>query len=280
MRRTSPISCSASYTGGEPVAEARHLARRFLAEIQDVHRVPVSDRALDVVELVVSQLVTNTRKDAPGPSRLSLEVREGSMEVMVWDSNPTPPAILPPDPPRIGQQGLAIVMAVTHPFGVQHEPAGERITTSIALTDDRGGRPRAGRPTSRTPVRQTGLRASNIRPRTGPEHGRLRLDSFERDREQALASLPQVGSGSDSSPEALAATPYLSGPCRPVGPESEAQLAGRSRVQRSIQSLLLQALLPDHPADQARGCHVGAGDVTPGVVSRRACLRGGGSGCG
>ncbi|MGW7172233.1 ATP-binding protein [Streptomyces xanthophaeus] len=136
MRRTSPISCSASYTGGEPVAEARHLARRFPVEIQDVHRVPVSDRALDVVELVVSQLVTNTRKDAPGPSRLSLEVREGSMEVMVWDSNPTPPAILPPDPPRIGQQGLAIVMAVTHPFGVQREPAGERITTSIALTDD------------------------------------------------------------------------------------------------------------------------------------------------
>ncbi|MFF4321256.1 ATP-binding protein [Streptomyces sp. NPDC001568] len=136
MRRTNPISCSAAYAGGEPVAEARHLTRRFLTEIQDVHRVPVSERALDVVELVVSELVTNTRKYAPGPSRLTLEVREGRMEVMVWDSNPNPPAILPPDPLRIGQQGLAIVMAVTHAFGIQREPSGKRITASIALTDD------------------------------------------------------------------------------------------------------------------------------------------------
>ncbi|MGW7313521.1 ATP-binding protein [Streptomyces sp. NPDC054854] len=121
--------------GSEPVAEARHLTRRFLAEIQDVHGVSVSDRALDVVELVVSELVTNTRKYAPGPSRLTLEVRDGHMEVTVWDSNPNPPAILPPDPLRVGQQGLAIVMAVTHAFGVQREPAGKQIIASIVLTD-------------------------------------------------------------------------------------------------------------------------------------------------
>ncbi|MFF3017201.1 ATP-binding protein [Streptomyces sp. NPDC057939] len=134
-RRHNPISCSATYAGGEPIAEARHLTRRFLAEVQDVHRVPVSDRALDVVELVVSELVTNARKYAPGPSRLTLEVRDGRMEVMVWDSNPNPPAILPPDPLRIGQQGLAIVMAVTHSLAIRREPAGKQISASIPLTD-------------------------------------------------------------------------------------------------------------------------------------------------
>ncbi|MFD3761472.1 ATP-binding protein [Streptomyces sp. NPDC058622] len=123
------------YTGSEPIAEARHFTRRFLAEVQSIHRLPVSDRALDVVELVVSELITNTRKYAPGPTRLSLVVREGSLEVAVWDSNPNPPAILPPDPLRIGRQGLAIVMAVAHTFAIQHEPAGKRITASIALTD-------------------------------------------------------------------------------------------------------------------------------------------------
>ncbi|MGW7065124.1 hypothetical protein ACWGHM_42495 [Streptomyces sp. NPDC054904] len=122
--------------GSEPVAEARHLTGRFLAEIQDVHGVSVSDRALDVVELVVSELVTNTRKYAPGPSRLMLEVRDGHTKATVWaDSNPNPPAVLPPDPLRVGQQGLAIVMAVTRAFGVRREPAGKQMIASIVLTD-------------------------------------------------------------------------------------------------------------------------------------------------
>ncbi|MGW7348474.1 ATP-binding protein [Streptomyces sp. NPDC054854] len=134
-RRTNRISCSAAYAGSEPVADARHLTRRFLAEIQDVHGVPVSDRALDVVELVVSELVTNTRKYAPGPSRLTLEVRESLIFVGVWDNNPNPPVILPPDPLRIGRQGLAIVTAVTHAFEIQRDLAGKQITASIRLTD-------------------------------------------------------------------------------------------------------------------------------------------------
>ncbi|MFG2754097.1 ATP-binding protein [Streptomyces xanthophaeus] len=133
--RSTPISCSAAYAGSEPIAEARHLARRFLADLQNVHGLPVSERALDVVELVVSELITNTRKYAPGPSRLHLEVRDGCVAVAVWDSNPKPPAILPPDPLRIGQQGLAIVISVARTFAVERDAAGKCITASIALTD-------------------------------------------------------------------------------------------------------------------------------------------------
>ncbi|RPK27489.1 hypothetical protein EES37_36845 [Streptomyces sp. ADI91-18] len=60
---------------------------------------PVSTRARDMVELVVSELVTNTRKYAPGPSLLALEVRDGCLDVAVWDTNPDLPAISLPTPP-------------------------------------------------------------------------------------------------------------------------------------------------------------------------------------
>ncbi|MFD3808972.1 hypothetical protein ACFWTC_36670 [Streptomyces sp. NPDC058619] len=49
---------------------------------------------------------------------------------------PNPPAILPTDPLRIGQQGLAIVMGVARAFGIERGPDGKHITATIALTDD------------------------------------------------------------------------------------------------------------------------------------------------
>ncbi|MGW3378240.1 hypothetical protein [Streptomyces hydrogenans] len=57
----------------------------------------------------------------------------------VWDSSPTPPAILAPDPTRIGQHGLEIVMALGQSLAIHREPVGKRITTTIALADEPGG---------------------------------------------------------------------------------------------------------------------------------------------
>ncbi|WP_435843227.1 ATP-binding protein [Streptomyces griseoaurantiacus] len=107
--------------------------------MQAVHGLPVSGRAMGMVQLVVSELVTNARKYAPGPCLLTLEINGGAIEVTVWDSNPTPPAILAPDPTRIGQHGLEIVMAVGQSFAIHREPVGKRITTAIVLADDPGG---------------------------------------------------------------------------------------------------------------------------------------------
>ncbi|MFE7776225.1 ATP-binding protein [Streptomyces sp. NPDC057445] len=133
------ISVSGAFEGSEDIAAARDLARSFLADVQAVHGLPVSGRAMGLVQLVVSELVTNARKYAPGPCLLTLEVSGGAVEVTVWDSNPTPPAILAPDPRRIGQHGLEIVMAVGQSFAVHREPLGKRITTAILLADDPGG---------------------------------------------------------------------------------------------------------------------------------------------
>src|SRR3954463_4934907 len=100
------ISVSAAFEGSEEIALARDLARSFLTDVQAVHGLPVSARAMDMVQLVVSEMVTNSRKYAPGPCLLSLEVNEGAVEVSVWDSSTALPLILAPDPGRVGQHGL------------------------------------------------------------------------------------------------------------------------------------------------------------------------------
>ncbi|MEU2607707.1 ATP-binding protein [Streptomyces albus] len=130
------ISVSAAFEGSEEIAQARDLARSFLADVQAVHGLPVSGRAVGVVQLVVSELVTNARKYAPGPCLLTLEVSEGAVEVTVWDSEPRLPLAQGADPDRVGQHGLEIVMAVCQSFEMHREPVGKRIKAAIVLADD------------------------------------------------------------------------------------------------------------------------------------------------
>ncbi|MFJ4692980.1 ATP-binding protein [Streptomyces sp. NPDC088766] len=117
------------------IAEARHHATAFLEQVRDGHRLAVSARATDLTQLVVSELVTNARKYAPGPVLMELRIIADSVEVTVWDSDPTVPAARAADPARIGQHGLEIVKAVTEDLSVHQEPVGKRITARIALSD-------------------------------------------------------------------------------------------------------------------------------------------------
>ncbi|MGA5503946.1 ATP-binding protein [Streptomyces umbrinus] len=134
-----PVSASAAFEGSAEIAAARGMTRDFLQSLQAVHGLPVSKRAMGIVQLVVSELVTNARKYAPGPCLLTLEVSEGTVEVTVWDSSTTLPTILAPDPGRVGQHGLEIVMAVCRSFEMHREPVGKRIRTAVVLADDPGG---------------------------------------------------------------------------------------------------------------------------------------------
>ncbi|CAM5593927.1 ATP-binding protein [Streptomyces canarius] len=121
---------------GTCIAEARRHAADFLTRVQREYGLPVSDRAMDLTRLVVSELVTNARKYAPGPVLLELRLVGGLVEVVVWDSDPALPMARPADPGRVGQHGLEIVMAVVQGFEVQREPVGKRVTARIALADD------------------------------------------------------------------------------------------------------------------------------------------------
>jgi anti-sigma regulatory factor (Ser/Thr protein kinase) len=121
------------------IADARHLAVGFLTRVQAEHGLPVSRRAMDLTQLVVSELVTNARKYAPGPVLLDLRIAGDTVEVVVWDSDPVLPVARAADVGRVGQHGLEIVMAVAQGFEAQREPVGKRITARIALMDDPGG---------------------------------------------------------------------------------------------------------------------------------------------
>ncbi|WP_199923202.1 ATP-binding protein [Streptomyces sp. NRRL S-813] len=133
------MAVSAAFPGGEEIAESRDLTRSFLADLQAGHGLQIGARAREMVQLVVSELVTNARKHAPGPWLLSLELDGGVVEVSVWDTEPKAPVILPVDPQRVGQHGLEIVTAVCRDFEVHREPVGKRITAAIELVDDPGG---------------------------------------------------------------------------------------------------------------------------------------------
>jgi anti-sigma regulatory factor (Ser/Thr protein kinase) len=117
------------------IAEARHHAADFLSRLQGEHDLYVSPRAMDLTQLVVSELVTNSRKYAPGPVLVELRIAGASVEVVVWDSDPTVPEAHAADPGRIGQHGLEIVKAIVQNLDIQRQSVGKRITARIALTD-------------------------------------------------------------------------------------------------------------------------------------------------
>ncbi|MER6186105.1 ATP-binding protein [Streptomyces sp. NPDC001652] len=124
---------------GACIARARHIAADFLTRVQAEYGLPVSQRAIDLTQLVVSELVTNARKYAPGPVLLDLRIVGDAVEVVVWDGDPVLPVARAADAGRVGQHGLEIVMAVAQGFEAQREPVGKRITARIALLDDPGG---------------------------------------------------------------------------------------------------------------------------------------------
>ncbi|MGW4600573.1 ATP-binding protein [Streptomyces sp. NPDC004457] len=134
------VQASAALVGdGEDIAHARHLAVGLLTRVQAEHGLPVSQRAMDLTQLVVSELVTNAHKYAPGPALLDLRITGDTVEVVVWDSDPVLPIARAVDAGRVGQHGLEIVMAVAQGFETQREPVGKRITARLALADEPGG---------------------------------------------------------------------------------------------------------------------------------------------
>lgn len=133
------IAASAAFAESGDIAAARDMSREFLASVQAEHGLPVSKRAMGVVQLVVSELVTNARKYAVGPCLLDLEITDGAVRVSVWDSSTTLPSVQAADPHRVGQHGLEIVMAVSRTFSVHREVVGKRITATVVLADDPGG---------------------------------------------------------------------------------------------------------------------------------------------
>ncbi|MGW0874541.1 ATP-binding protein [Streptomyces sp. NPDC002740] len=117
------------------IARARRLTGDFLSGVRSRDGLAVSARAMDLSQLVVSELVTNALRYAPGPVLLQLRIAGAAVEIVVWDSDPVLPVPRTPDPTRVGQHGLEIVRAVAEDFDVAQEPVGKRIVARLGLSD-------------------------------------------------------------------------------------------------------------------------------------------------
>ncbi|WOX17153.1 ATP-binding protein (plasmid) [Streptomyces sp. N50] len=124
---------------GTSIGEARGLATDFLRRAGTDHGVVVSARAADLARLVVSELVTNACKHAPGPLRMELSITDDAVEVTVRDTARVQLLARAADPRRVGQHGLEIVMAVVQAFRVRLDPTGKSVTARIALGDGARG---------------------------------------------------------------------------------------------------------------------------------------------
>ncbi|MFC8430948.1 ATP-binding protein [Streptomyces sp. NPDC057253] len=142
MPEAAPVEVTVALDGADGcIADARDQTSKFLTRVQGERGLPVSARARDLGQLVVSELVTNALKYAPGPVLLNLRVHDGMLEIEVWDSDPTLPMARAADAGRVGQHGLEIVMAVVQGFEARRESVGKRITVRLALIDGMPGFP-------------------------------------------------------------------------------------------------------------------------------------------
>ncbi|MFJ3777431.1 SpoIIE family protein phosphatase [Streptomyces sp. NPDC090075] len=109
------------------VARARMLACRQLAEWD------VPDEAAFVVELVVSELVTNAIRYGGAPVQLRL-IRERGLIVEVSDSGHTSPHLRRAATEDEGGRGLFLVAQLTERWGTRYTPTGKTIWTETPLT--------------------------------------------------------------------------------------------------------------------------------------------------
>ncbi|PAK22848.1 hypothetical protein CJD44_32705 [Streptomyces sp. alain-838] len=125
-----------AWSGSPPTAaQARAEADALLSALQHTHQVLIASRIADDIRLVVSELVTNATRHAPGPGSLELHTadRGRTVRITVRDTSPAMPLPQPADPRRAGGHGLRIVEALSSRLTVQRTDEGKQITAELAL---------------------------------------------------------------------------------------------------------------------------------------------------
>ncbi|KJY35981.1 ATP-binding protein [Streptomyces sp. A1547] len=109
------------------IAEAREAAVAFLRH----HSPPARSTFHDDVLLVVSELVTNAVRHAPGPFVLELGLVPGGIEITVRDTSPRRPYSRTPD--RTGGRGWGIVQALARRVRVvaRHDGDGKAVHAEL-----------------------------------------------------------------------------------------------------------------------------------------------------
>ncbi|MFI2643999.1 ATP-binding protein [Streptomyces sp. NPDC018610] len=117
---------------GIPLADARYAARTLLARAGHLPHHPISQDA----QLVVSELVTNALRHAPGPGGLLLEVLTAAparLRITVRDTSLRVPRPADPDPRRVGGHGLHLITRLCDRFDTSRHDGGKHVTAELLL---------------------------------------------------------------------------------------------------------------------------------------------------
>jgi anti-sigma regulatory factor (Ser/Thr protein kinase) len=113
------------------IAEARRAVTELLKRIGR----PPCGRAAEDACLVVSELVTNAVRHAPGPCTLMLNVSPDgrSLRITVRDTSPRLPRLQPRDPGRVGGHGLHLVRSLSRRLETTSRATGKDVTATVSL---------------------------------------------------------------------------------------------------------------------------------------------------
>jgi anti-sigma regulatory factor (Ser/Thr protein kinase) len=89
------------------------------------------DHSADTV-VMTSELVSNALIHARSEARVDLRMSGGTVRVGVADAGPGVPRVRPPDPSRVGGNGLRIVDTLAGDWGIIHRPRGKEVWFELA----------------------------------------------------------------------------------------------------------------------------------------------------
>ena len=133
MSRQARMQAAASYdTRSLRVGDARGFTGTFLDQAV-AKGVAVTDVQRADALLVVSELVTNTVRHAPGSCTLALDLHNGLLQIAVSDTSKRPPQARSFQPERVGQHGLELVLALCVSVGTDYTEHGKTVRAHLPL---------------------------------------------------------------------------------------------------------------------------------------------------
>ncbi|MEU2912481.1 ATP-binding protein [Streptomyces massasporeus] len=134
-----PLRCGAVWDEGAACAvEARRALHAFLAHVPCTGRTPVPAALAIDAELVVSELVTNAIRHAPGPCGMILRLSGDELAITVWDTSTQQPVVRERDGQRFGGHGMHVVHTVSSEVTVTPLGHGKQITACLRPAPDAG----------------------------------------------------------------------------------------------------------------------------------------------
>ncbi|WP_432119516.1 ATP-binding protein [Streptomyces sp. bgisy032] len=120
--------------------EARLALSAFLSHAPHTGRTPVPPPLFLDAQLVVSELVTNAVRHAPGPCGMNLRLARDELAITVWDTSTRTPVLRHSDGHGIGGHGMRVVHLVSRSVDVALGAHGKQVTARLSLPAHDGAR--------------------------------------------------------------------------------------------------------------------------------------------